>query len=107
MGNVYRKAGQDIHDQAERLIMEHYEVFKEVGLTIDFVFAHAELGKNGEPSGPAIMYQGYPADGLCRALPLKDRAMGRADAEITLDGDRWPQMTAEQQDALLDHELYH
>lgn len=107
MGSVFQKAGLEVYELADRLIEEYYEGLLKVGLAIDLVFAYAQTGKSGEPTGPAIMHQGYPALGLCRVLSLKDRTMGRADVEITLDGDQWPAMPPEQQAALLDHELYH
>ncbi len=44
---------------------------------------------------------------IARKLSLKDRALGRGDAEVSLDGNWWEHATAEQQAALLDHELHH
>lgn len=107
MGSVYQKASKDVYDKAADLLVRHYAEVHASKLTIDFVFAYAATNDKGQPTGPAIMHQGYPALGLCRVLSLKDRAMGRADVEITIDGDQWPEMSPEQQDALLDHELHH
>lgn len=77
-------------------------------LTIDFVFAFAEIDEQTqEPKGNALSKGGVKALGLCRKIPLKDRAMGRADAEIALDGQWWESATREEQRALLDHELHH
>lgn len=77
-------------------------------VTTDYVFAYAELDeKTGEPIGDAIKHNGVKALGLCRKIPLKDRALGRADTEITLDGQWWESASDEDRRALLDHELHH
>jgi hypothetical protein len=56
----------------------------------------------------ALSLHGVKALGIARKLSLKDRAMGRGDAEISLDGDWWKETASEeQQRALLDHELHH
>lgn len=45
--------------------------------------------------------------GKIKVMSLKDRAAGRADAELLLDGDRWPTFADEEQAAIIDHELTH
>lgn len=76
--------------------------------TIDFVFAYSEKDeKTGNPINDALTHNGYKVIGIAKAVPLKDRALGRSDAEIALDGDWWGDATDQQQRALLDHELHH
>jgi len=50
---------------------------------------------------------GVKALGICRKIPLKERALGRGDAEICLDGEWWKDAPEPEQRALLDHELHH
>jgi len=90
-----------------QLVAENHPEIKEAKLTFDLCFCHAEKDENGDPTGPAIMHRGAQAAGVARITSLKERAMGRADAEISIDGDRWEDWTAETRLALLDHEIYH
>jgi len=75
---------------------------------IDYVFAFPDLDETtGEPINFALTKGGLKALGIARKIPLKDRAMGRGDAEISLDGYWWQHTDEEEQRALLDHELTH
>jgi len=90
--------------------MEEFETHKPLlasGAVIDFVFAFAETDDEGNVKGPALSKNGVRAFGIARKLPLKDRAMGRGDAEISLDADWWDEADESQRRALLDHELHH
>jgi hypothetical protein len=94
-----------------KTILEKHESHKPVlvaKVTIDFVFAYPEYDeKTGKPLGDALTKNGVKALGITRKIPLKDRALGRADAEIALDGDWWDKAPEREQEALLDHELHH
>jgi hypothetical protein len=54
-----------------------------------------------------LKHQGYPAGAVVRITPLKDRALGIADATIVIDRAGWLALTQRQRDALVDHELTH
>jgi hypothetical protein len=71
-------------------------------VTVDALFAFDE-----EHSGPVLKHQGYGAAAVVRITPLRDRALGTADAVITIDRSTWIDLTAPQRDALVDHELQH
>jgi len=87
---------------------ETHQPIVQAGVTIDFVFAFADIDEQTqEPVGNALSKNGIKALGLCRKIPLKDRAMGRADVEISLDGQWWEEATHAERRALLDHELHH
>lgn len=80
----------------------------DANVTVDLVFAFGERDEDGNLLTNALNKNGIPALGITRKISLKDRALGRADAEIALDGDWWQQKSSEeQQAALLDHELHH
>ena len=106
---TFDKCPAEVLELASSVLCE-FETHKpllDARVTIDFIFAHADTDEAGNPVGPAIKHHGNAALGLCRAVKLKDRVMGRADAEITLDGDWWKDATTEERRALLDHEMHH
>ncbi len=106
---TYTKCNKQVEKMALE-IMEQFETHQpliDAGVTIDYVFAYARRDDGGNIIGEAIKHHGVKALGLCRKIKLKDRALGRADAEITLDGDWWATAPEPQQRALLDHELHH
>jgi len=93
-------------------ILEEFDTHKPVlaaGVTIDFVFARCDRDeKTDKPLNDALTKNGVKALGICRKIPLKDRALGRADAEIALDGDWWEgEANEDERRGLLDHELHH
>jgi hypothetical protein len=94
-----------------RAVMSEFESHHPLlnaGVTIDFVFAFAEVDdKTGEPKGDALKYRGQKALGMAQIVKLEDRALGQADAKIKIDGDWWKEADEDERRALLDHELYH
>ncbi len=103
-----RSEANELRNLAEGLIARHYPDFKERGLRIDYLFAHAKTDpETGEATDNAITVHGMPADGVCRKIGLKDRVKGHGDAEIVINGDWWRDASEAERIALLDHELYH
>lgn len=97
-----------IKSVASTLIALYHQDVTDAEVRIDYLFAHgARDEKTDEIVGPAISKDGYEAAGMCRIVNLKDRVKGMGDAEILIDGDLWPKLTADQQQALVDHELAH
>jgi hypothetical protein len=72
------------------------------GVTIDGLFTF-----DSESSEPVLQHGGYPAGAVVRITPVKDRALGVADATIIVDRAGWLTLSARQRAALLDHELTH
>lgn len=107
MSAIYQKAPKEVAERAKALIEKHHFDLNNNDVHVDYIFANATVNDDGVPSGPAISHGGYPALGVARILGSKDRVMGRGDCEIVIDGDRWPNLSDAQQDALLDHELEH
>ncbi|MCL5098510.1 MAG: hypothetical protein M1608_13470 [Candidatus Omnitrophica bacterium] len=105
---TFDKAGAEIMDLLWGVCKyESHKPIREAGVKIDVVLAYADRDDKGQARGTALQKDGRRALGITRKLGLKDRAMGRGDAEITLDGDYWLEAGKEQQAALLDHELTH
>lgn len=106
---TYQRADKAVEQLATEVLCEYPEhtPILNARVKIDYVFAFATVDDNGVPTGHALTKNGLRALGICRKVPLKDRAMGRGDVEIALDGDWWPTAALESRKALLDHELYH
>lgn len=107
--STYAKCPPEVKEIAEKLLEEFisYKPLLEAKVKIDFLFAFAEVGEDGESKGHALMKHGVRALGICRKLGIKDRVMGRGDAEIAIDGDWWKDATNARRRALLDHEMHH
>ena len=107
--STYQKCPPEVRELAEEMMKEFlsYKELLEAKVKIDFLFAYAEVGEDGESKGDAITKHGIRALGLTRKIGIKDRVMGRGDAEVLLDGDWWEEATPGRRRALLDHELHH
>jgi hypothetical protein len=90
----------DVTSTIETVQSEHHEDL--VGITVAGLFAF-----DTESSLPVLKHQGYPAGAVVRITPLKDRALGMADATIVVDRAGWLALSQRQRIALLDHELTH
>ena len=97
---TFEIAPPEVAARANALIQKYHTDLDCAGVRIDYVFAHDE---DGDP----VSHHGYPAVAVVRVVNLKDRTKGLADAEITIDAKIYAAMKPEQQDGLLDHELYH
>lgn len=106
----FERCDSDVPEMADG-ILNRYETHAdliEAGVKVDYVFAFADRDEDtNERLGPALTHGGYPCLGICRKIGPKDRALGRGDAEISLDGDWWTLHTDAEREALLDHELHH
>lgn len=106
---TFQRADKSVNELAAELIgkYEPHKPLAAVPVKLDFVFAYADTDDDGNPVNDALTLHGYKALGITRKLALKDRAMGRGDAEICMDGDWWQKASPDEQAALLDHELHH
>lgn len=101
----YERCPNGVEEMARDILCQYasHKPLLDARVKIDFVFAFSDP----DSGRPAIMLGGYPALGVARRIGLKDRALGRGDAEVMLDGDWWKEATGERKRALLDHELHH
>lgn len=90
----------DVTDAIESVRAEHHEDLELVTVTGLFAF-------DTESSLPVLKHQGYAAGAVVRITPLKDRALGMADATIVVDRAGWLTLSQRQRAALIDHELTH
>jgi hypothetical protein len=107
---TFQRCPKAVNDMANELMcrFETHTPLLDARVTIDFVFAFADIDEQTQqPIGNALSKGGVKALGLCRKIPLKDRALGRSDAEISIDGQWWEAASDAERQALLDHELHH
>lgn len=107
---TFQRCDKSVEKLASEILKKHesHKALLDAGVTIDFVFAYPEYDETtGRPLNDALTHNGVKAIGIARKIPLKDRALGRADAEIAIDGDWWQKAPALEQEAMLDHELQH
>jgi Putative phage metallopeptidase len=90
----------DVDDAIARIRVLHHTDLDNV--TITGLFAH-----DTEHGDSVLTHQGYPAGAVVRITPIKDRAVGIADATVTVDRAGWLTLSQRQRDALVDHELTH
>lgn len=109
MPTTFEPAPREILDLANEIIEEFasHDALLKAKVKIDFIMAHGARNDEGILIGDAIRSKGCKALGLCRKLGLKDRTMGRGDAEILIDADWWEGAPTEERRSLLDHEIYH
>jgi hypothetical protein len=98
---TYDAAPEDVHARVRRVIQQFHPDLKTSEARIDLIYVYADEDQ------PALMCHGYPADAVIRITSAKERAIGRGDAEIVIDRDTYKELSAKEQDALIDHELYH
>lgn len=60
-----------------------------------------------ESDDQVLTHNGYPAAAVVRITPLRERALGVADAVIVVDRACWQVLKYEERCALIDHELTH
>jgi hypothetical protein len=83
-----------------RVQQDYHEELDSVTVSALFVF-------DTEASEPVLKHQGYPAQAVIRITPVRDRALGLADAIVVIDRSNWLTLSQRQRDALIDHELTH
>lgn len=102
MPTKYSPASEDVQQRVESLIAKYYPKIAEAGVTIELLFA-----TSGEEGGKPLKVGGWPAEACIRAVSGKDRAKGMKDVEMCIDEEHFEELSSEEKDALLDHELYH
>lgn len=107
---TFQRCDNSVNEMAAEILtkFETHKPILDARVKIDFVFAFPDCSQDtGEPMNDALRKGGVKCLGICRKIPLKDRALGRGDAEISLDGDWWKQASEGERRSLLDHELHH
>lgn len=100
---------ESVRKLANEILAKHetHKPVLDAKVKLDLVFAYADQDEDGNPTGYALVSHGFRVFGVTKKIALKDRSMGRGDAEIVLDGDYWEEAKEAEKRALLDHELHH
>ncbi len=106
---LYEKANAECYRICETMLKLYHGHLVDVGVTVDILFAKPKPDKNGEvdPAAVTVKHGGYPAAAVVKINSFKLRAQGHADAEITIDHEKWSVTADDRKDALIDHELEH
>ncbi len=102
MAKTYDQAPQETHDRVKAILLKYHPELVAIKITIDLLMVSTD-----SETASALTHGGYPALAVVRATSSKERAMGRGDAEIVIDRDKYEAMDPKERDALLDHECYH
>lgn len=104
---TYERADKSVQNEVHRVMAKYHGPKAESGVRVQVLMASAARDANGDPTGPAIRVNGYPAVACIRILSLKDRVARGFDAEMQLDADAWQEKSEAEQEAVIDHELTH
>lgn len=97
---TYSAPSSDLLDCIERIQREYHLDLHGVTVGALFVF-------DDDADECVLKHQGYPAAAVVRLTPVRDRALGVADALIVVDRSHWQMQSVAQKNALIDHELTH
>lgn len=98
---TYSPASDDVLRMIDRVREAYYSPDLD-GVTVAALFVY-----DMEATEPVLTHGGYPAQAVCRITPVRDRALGVADAVIVVDRSNWLMLGVQQREALIDHELQH
>ena len=104
---TYEVVGLEVLNMVRDVIKKWHPQLGENGVTLDVMFARGHRDKYGTTTRPAITVGGYVAQASIRVNSLKERVRGACDATLLIDGDNWKDLTVEEQECLIDHELEH
>lgn len=100
MPTTYRKADDRVLALLVKVMQKHHRDLLDAGVLVGVLMA-------SNPDGDAVKHGGYPAFATIKVVSLRDRVSKGTDAELLIDEEKWEELRAAQQIALLDHELSH
>ena len=108
MSAIYDTPPKEAVDMLAAVMQEfkEFEPLVAAGVTCELSFAFGREKKDGTLS-PALKHGGHTVNGIAKKIGPEDRAHGRPDCRITVNGDFWKTAKDEEKRALLHHELYH
>lgn len=105
MSKIYDFCPEEVKQRVAALVEKNHPDLQQAEVTYDLMYVSRDDDDDG--TKPVLSLHGVPCLAIARIVPLKERAKGCADAEILIDMARFKDSSAEQKDALLDHELQH
>lgn len=108
MPKTYTTADSEVTDLLEDVLDHYHADLVEAETTISVIMVHAARHpETGEPLAPALKVHGQPAAARVKVNGLAARVEGLSDATVTIDADRWQDLSHASRRALLDHEATH
>jgi hypothetical protein len=104
---LYEKDPPGVGQIVNDLVEKFHGGLRDAGVSIDLLFAKAKADEFGETDAVALKDGGYQVAAKVKINGYKARVQGHADAEITIDGDRWDTWSEAEQRAILDHQIEH
>lgn len=104
---VFTESPNEVRKMITDIRAKSYKDLDGAEVTITSIMAYAKKDDQGKPMGSAIKVNGYAALATIQVTSHKFRIAGLADAIMTIDGDRWESLSIEDQESMIDHELYH
>lgn len=105
MSLTYDDANRETKEMVDGVMGRWHPILKACEVTIGCLMI-SKVNKEGEKF-PALKHNGYPAVATIQVSSLKNRALGMADAVLTIDQATWDELSVAQREAVIDHELYH
>jgi len=105
MGNTYEKGDEKDYVILQKTIDIYQIRLKDV--KIGLIKTYAPRDENGDIKKNAIVRRGGVVYAYINLVHPRNRLFKPYLAEITVDGDKWEEMSDEVKTALLDHELTH
>lgn len=106
MAKTYSKASEEVVDVVAEVRAKWHPVLEQLGVTVDVLFVD-EYDDDLDKSTQALKVGGYACAASIAKTSLRHRALGYADALLTIDTYSWQKLGEAQRVALLDHELTH
>lgn len=104
----YKKAKPGSPEDAllQDVVKRYHPDLDSHGVTVALEFAG--ISNDAKAKGKhAVMLHGYPCIAVVRRTNERERRYGSPDAIITYDAELWDQHTADEREAVLDHECQH
>ena len=105
---IYSSGSDGLVDQVQQVAERYHGRLVDTGLKIDVLEVRPRSDESGEVlEEHCLKLGGYPCYATIQILGPKDRGAGRGDCLLLVDAYRWPELHANTQAAILDHELTH
>lgn len=101
MSTTYQTADDVVTRAVTKIMKQYHAPLANAGVTVRCLFAV------NSTDAPAVKHGGYPALATIKINSLQNRVEGKCDATMVIDEVAWKEMSDEEQEALVDHELEH
>lgn len=104
---TYQKANKDVVEMLGGVMTAHHRDLLACEVKVDVLMLTKTDAEGAPIQEPALKVHGYPAVACIKVVPLKQRALEQGDALMVIDEVVFGELSAAEQEAVLDHELEH